>query len=291
MTNIVKQNEVKDLTEFQITEEDTLAIEKFFSEVPAVVVQLDAIYNKIIALSSKDITEDLSEQAKELSAKYAKVRTKFIDAGHKEAKNYSLQYGRYCDHMKKEYYKLVKPKEEELDKIANHFKELERIAKAELKAERLSIINKIDPDGNYEYTGLEDMLPDVFDHFIAGVEIKVAKAKEDAKLLEEARLAKEQVDKIARERAEEEARVLREENARLAEAIKTKIDNTIPTAQDDLSDYEYLDWMFGLYRELRSKLDAKNIQSEEARKIFNNVMLAHDKIINYLNISLEKMEK
>ena len=298
MTNeLTVPNNVQDLTADGITQEDANKIRLYFSDVPSIVSSLDGVYDKIIKLSENDITEELAEQAKELSKKYGKVRTKFIDAGHKDAKHYALQYGRYCDTLKKDMLELVKPKEEKLDGIANFFKEQQRLAKEALKEERLSVIREIDPDGDYRYSGVEDMDDNVFDHFVAGVEAKVAKAKADAKLLEEARIIKEKADKEAAVKAAEEAKALREENERLRRENE-EAKASPPVKPADIKDMKDTDDRHMVVLLLRYYEQAKNsfslgkvMKTDKGKEILDKTMVVNDKLIKYLTEQIQSMEE
>ena len=297
MTNeLTVPNNVQDLTADGITQEDANKIRLHFSDVPNIVSSLDDVYDKIIKLSENDVTEELAEQAKDLSKKYGKIRTKFIDAGHKEAKHYALQYGRYCDTLKKDMLELVKPKEQKLDSIANFFKEQQRLAKEALKGERIEVLNVIDPDGDYKYSGVEDMDDNVFDHFVAGVEAKVAKARADAKLLEEARIIKEKADKEAAVKAAEEAKALREENERLRRENE-EAKASIPVKPADIksmketNDKHIVTLMLKHYEETKKAFTFDLVKTDKGKEILDKTMVVNDKLIKYLTEQIQSMEE
>jgi len=224
---LTKPNEVQTLTEFKITQADALRIDEQFNDLSAVLKQLDEKYELVIKMP---VTPELEETAKQLSKRYAKFRS-IVDERHKTAKEYPLNEGRYCDFMKKSWYERFKPKETKLDEIAETSKMQAKKERDDLQQYRLNVLKEIDPDGEYKYEDLAGMKKDVWELYADGILSRIKKQKDDAKLLEEARVLKEKAEEEAKAKRSEELRKLNEEN----EKLRIEKDEAVRVAEEALA--------------------------------------------------------
>lgn len=220
MTNeVAKLNIVGNLTEYKITEEDQTKIAENFSELTSLLPSLNEKYDALIKI--EEITPEIETFAKELSKRFGKVRTKSKEI-HDDVKKYALNFGKAVDGAYNFIVNDVKPKEIALDAMANTSVNIARQKKAALQEDRLLILKGMDPSGEYYNVNQDyaDMDKEVFYTFVDGVGGKVAKAKADAKLLEEAQAIKDKADaenaikeKLAFEEQRKENERLRSINA------------------------------------------------------------------------------
>ena len=264
MNNLIKVNPA----EFGLVESQSEHMVTALTPVSDMLQVLQKAYDNIIDLP---LTPENCEKFKELSKRYGKTRT-LGDKIIKDEKAFYWSAGKFCDALRNKTHEIIKPIETLLDEKANHFIVLEREAKAERQAERLSILTKIDPDGNYQYEALADMTDDVWDNYIAGVEAKVSKAKADAKLLEEARLIKEEAEAKASVERELEARRLRDENAKAqAEANEARAEADKAKAETKRLEQIEADRLLAIAEaEAKAKQDAeKLLKGSDAYKLKN----------------------
>lgn len=225
MSELIKINP----QEFGLDENRAVEISNAFAPKISERDGLVIIYNDLI---TKDITQEVCNEALSLKRKLVKVRTGIADI-HKTQKAFYLAAGKFVDAWKNKETLPVEQMESKLQEIANYYENLEaqRIAKvAEGRAAELEA---------YEQTGFADlgiMSDEVWANYIAGVklnyETKLAEAaKAEAERLEAERLAEEKrkADEIENERVKKELAKLKaeadkKEAERLAElqAIKAK---------------------------------------------------------------------
>ena len=195
--NIVKLNP----KEYGLEDKQVETIEQAF--LPKIVERdgLSKIYEQIL---TKELTPKLCNEAKQVRLKLVKVRTGIAEI-HKTQKAFFLAAGRFVDAWKNKETAPVEQMEENLEKIENHFVNIEKQRIADLEAKRTEQLR--------QYTeiipmSLGLMQEDVFQAYYASQK----KAYED-------RIAAErqaELDRIAKEKAEAEERErIRIENERL----------------------------------------------------------------------------
>lgn len=188
-------------SEFGLNESQVQSIEQAF--LPKIIERegLAEIYQQVI---TKELTPELCSEAKQIRLKLVKVRTGIAEI-HKTQKAYFLAAGRFVDEWKNKETKPIQQMEENLEKIENHFINIEKQRIADLEAARTEQLKK--------YTdiipmSLGLMQDDVFNAYFDSQK----KAYEDR--IEAEKQA--ELDRIAREKAEAEERErIRIENERL----------------------------------------------------------------------------
>lgn len=190
-----------DPKEYGLESDQVATIEQAFAPKIAERDGLVEIYQQVI---TKELTPELCAEARQIRMKLVKVRTGIAEI-HKTQKAFFLAAGRFVDAWKNKETAPVEQMEENLEKIENHFINLEKERIAKLEAERIEQLR--------QYTeiipmSLGLMQEDVFQAYLSSQK----KAYED-------RIAAEkqaELDRIAREKAEAEERErIRVENERL----------------------------------------------------------------------------
>lgn len=190
-----------DPKEYGLEETQVQTIEQAFAPKIAERDGLIEIYQQVI---TKELTPELCSEAKQIRLKLVKVRTGIAEI-HKTQKAFFLAAGRFVDAWKNKETAPVEQMEENLEKIENHFINIEKQRIADLEAtrtEQLKQYTEIIP------MSLGLMQEDVFQAYLAA-----------QKKIYEDRIAAEkqaELDRIAREKAEAEERErIRIENERL----------------------------------------------------------------------------
>jgi len=198
-----------DPKEFGLEPEQAKEVELVFTPVIAERQNLIPEYNDII---TREITKELTVEARELRLKFVKVRTS-TDKIHKAAKSFYLAGGRFVDAWKNKNITVLTQMEEKLSEIENHFINIEKERIAGLQKERENEVSKYGVDGSYMQLGM--MSVDIWENYILGVKL-AHQAKIDAE-------KKAEEDRIAKEKAEiEERERIRKENERLIAEAKEK---------------------------------------------------------------------
>ncbi len=122
-----------DPKEFGLDETQVVTIEQAFAPKIAERDGLIEVYQKVI---TSELTPELCSDAKQIRQKLVKVRTGIAEI-HKTQKAFFLAAGRFVDAWKNKETAPVEQMEENLEKIENHFINLEKERILKLKAERL----------------------------------------------------------------------------------------------------------------------------------------------------------
>ena len=170
------QIEIVDPKDYGLTENQAEEVEKNFLPVIADRENYEGMYRDILA---REITLDLTKEARELRLKLVKVRTKTSEI-HQVTKAFYLAGGRFVDAWKNKNVKVITEMEESLRNIEDHYEniERERISKlAETRRAELLKYSEILPEG---LGGLSD---EVYQNYLTGVKA-AHQAKIDAEIAE-----------------------------------------------------------------------------------------------------------
>lgn len=207
-----------DPKEYGLEETQVATIEQAFAPKIAERDGLVTIYQQVII---KELTPELCKQAKEIRLKLVKVRTGIADI-HKTQKAFFLAAGRFVDAWKNKETAPVEQMEENLEKIENHFINIEKERIAKLESERTAALK--------QYTdivpqGLGSMQNDVFEAYLASQKKMYEDRLAAEKKAEEDRLAAIEAEKKEQERIRIENEKLKkeaEERERIAEIERKK---------------------------------------------------------------------
>ena len=191
-----------DLSQYGLDETKAALIRKDFDAVLKIAEELETDYNAVIV---KEITPEVSREAKALRIKYMKVRTG-LEEVRKARKAFYLSGGRAVDGLSAAYTHAVEGNEDRLVEIEKHFENIEAARVKKLNDDRCADALKFGVDGSVMNLGL--MPADVWGNYIAGVELQFNARKEAE--------AKVDADRVEKEKAEAEERErIRLENIRL----------------------------------------------------------------------------
>lgn len=158
--------------------------------------KLEEEYKAIIDL---ELTKENCKKFAELKGKVVKNRTRGIEAWHKKEKRFYLDGGRYVDNVKNKEAEVNSKWEEELEKKAKHFENLEKERIKNLVTARHGQLKPYVEDPSiYPCDVMEDV---AFDNLV-----KTLKAGYEARIQEEERIKKEALEKEAKEKLRNERR-------------------------------------------------------------------------------------
>lgn len=184
--------------EFGIETSRAKEIAAQFKPMLAKMEELEEQSNEIKRKAAKEITPELSQEAKELRLQYVKIRTGTA-AIHKEQKAFYLAAGRFVDGWKNAQVFASKGAEEELKTIEDYFERLEQERKEKLAANRWE---QLSPYREEPPSGLAEMEEDVFQAFLTMAkqnhEDQLRAEQEAERLREIALLDKERRYQVAR---------------------------------------------------------------------------------------------
>jgi len=229
-----------DMAQYGLDEQKAALIRKDFDAVLKIAEELEESFNAVIV---KEVTPEVSKEAKALRIKYMKVRTG-LEEVRKARKAFYLSGGRAVDGLSAAYTHAVEGNEQRLKAIETHFEDMEKARIAKLEAERIEAASKFDNDARLMKLG--EMAEDVWKNYILGVELsynhrKAAEQKaeeerkaaaeaeaarqaeiqnENARLREEAEKARKAANEQERIRAEEEADRKEKEEAERKERLR-----------------------------------------------------------------------
>lgn len=179
-----------DPKEYGLQEEKAKPIENaFFPKI----AERDGLKEIYVTLLTKEINEDVANEARKLRLKLVKVRTGVAEV-HKVEKAFHLAAGKYCDAWKNKITLPVTQMEERLTEIENHFDNLEDERRKKLKEERLAQLAQYDSDG--EFMDLVNMPEDIFDTYLDGIKIGYDAKIEEERLEEKEKLRLQAVQKL-----------------------------------------------------------------------------------------------
>lgn len=186
---------ILDPKEFGIDSNKALELQK---DLPQMLSERDTLaeaYDNVIRM---EITPETSKMARELRLKIRDNRTKGIEPWHKTNKAYFLAAGKYLDAVKNREVEINQRMEANLEEIEK-VEEIARNKELDDRLEnRLNHLKSVDPEGVHH--GMRDLSDDVFDAYLMALEMRIAKAKEEADRIEKERLAKEAQALIFNER-------------------------------------------------------------------------------------------
>ena len=148
-------------SDYGLEESKAKQISDMFKPMLDAMVELEDEYNGII---SKDISQLLCKEAKDLRLKYVKIRTGTAKI-HKELKQFYLQGGRFVDGWKNAQLMASQGIEEKLLNIENHYENIEKERLAKLQDERAKLLlpYELDPVPN----NLGEMKEDIWNNFLS----------------------------------------------------------------------------------------------------------------------------
>lgn len=251
MSELVKINP----EEFGLKANEAAQVEAVFKPMLEKMSELEGEFNEIVSLPIEPTT---IKKAKELKQKYVKIRTTTADI-HKNAKAYYLAGGRFVDGWKNAQLMASQGKEEILEKIINHFENLEKERKEKLRAERWE---KLQQYIEVEPFGLGEMTESVWDALYNGTIANYNAKIEAERKAEEERIAKEKAEAEERERirlenerlkleAEAKEKQLAEERAK-AEAERKAIEEKARKEREEAD------------RKLKAEQEAAKLAAEKA---------------------------
>ena len=201
-------NEVIEASEYGLKKEQVISVEAAFSEKSKERGLISESYAQIIG---KDICPEVAKEARTLRLRAVKVKSS-ISTIHKTQKDFSLQFGKYCDAWK---CKETAPIQQIIDSLMEieKFEERQELeGLAELQKTRVAEISPYIE--NAEAMDLSGMADEVWDAFLS-VKISEYKAKVEAERVAEAeRLVKKEAA------AKERKRVIDENKKLKAEALE-----------------------------------------------------------------------
>jgi hypothetical protein len=205
--------------EFGLTDDTAKNIQAQFEPMLAKMTELEGEYNKVIAMPIG--TPEATKQAKELRLKYVKVRTG-TEAIHKKQKEFYLSGGRFVDGWRNAQKFASQGKEEKLEAIEKYAENLEKERRNKLHESRIEMIRPFVPDTSaYDFRLMEE---DVFQAFLTAKQTAFEdeqKAKAEAVRIEQ---EKAEADRIEKARLMEEARISAEELQKARAELKAKED-------------------------------------------------------------------
>jgi hypothetical protein len=192
-------------------------------------------YNEIT--SHTEITPDVSEKASSLRKKVGKIRTA-ISKIHKAKKEYWLNGGRSVDSWKNTNTEIVEQKEKKLLEIETHFQRIEQERIAKMRESRIETLKQYEVDGTLIPT-IAIMDESTWESFLMGEKLKFEAKKEQERIVEEQRLAKEKADAEEREKMRIENERLKAE-AKAKEELRSKRSNELKPYIIFIRDYNEL---------------------------------------------------
>ncbi len=252
MSEIVKLE--IDPTQYGLEKTEAEQIQAVFVPMLNRLKELEDEYNGIV---SKPITPELVGLAKATRLKLVKVRTGTAEI-HKKAKAYYLAGGRAVDGLKNTMLFAIEGKEEELEKIENHYVNIEKERIRLLNEERINLVSSFGVDGSV--MGLGNMTDAVWENYFCGVKLAYEAKIKAEREAEDARLAAIEAERIRQEEIAAENKRLKEEaekQAAILEAERKKADEERKKAEAERLESE---------RIANEKIEAEKKKAEEARK-------------------------
>lgn len=205
--------------EFQLTESKGIEIQTSFELMTKENIELSKIYDVLI---KKELSQELSEEAKNLRLRFVKVRTGIAKI-HKAEKAVFWNAGKFVDALKNKFTVSVEIQESRLKEIENHFENLEKERIEKLKIERSEIVRKFNIDPELLSLGL--MNENIWNDYISGVKLnydaKIKAEKEaETKRIAEEKAEKERIDKIQAENKKLKLEAIEKEKAQKLELAK-----------------------------------------------------------------------
>jgi len=208
--------------EFGLDVEKAKDVESAFAPVITEQAEYEKMYVEII---TKEITPELTKEARELRLKLVKVRTA-TDKIHKSSKAFYLAAGRFVDAWKNKTTSTNEVMEAKLEEIENYYINLEKQRIEKLKSERLAELTPL----GFQYSNgfdLGNMDAAGYESLKRGLEIAKQEKEQAERKAEEERIAKEQAERKA-----EEERIAKEQ-AESAERERIRLENEALKAQQE----------------------------------------------------------
>lgn len=128
------------------------------------VTERDILLANSVTILSKEITPELSKEARELRLKLVPIRTG-IDKIHKVEKDFYLQAGKFVDAIKNKLQQPIIQREEQLKSIEEHYDRLEKERLENLQRERADLLRPYSDKA--DELDLVSMDQEVFEAFLS----------------------------------------------------------------------------------------------------------------------------
>ena len=151
------------------------------------VTERDILLANSVTILSKEITPELSKEARELRLKLVPIRTG-IDKIHKVEKDFYLQAGKFVDAIKNKLQQPIIQREEQLKSIEEHYDRLEKERLENLQRERADLLRPYSDKA--DELDLVSMDQEVFEAFLSAR--KATFEAEQKRLAEEEKQREEQ---------------------------------------------------------------------------------------------------
>lgn len=193
ITNVV----ILDPKEFDLEPEKGASILGSFTPK---VVESNALANIYTQLLTKEMTPEVSQEAKDLDKKLGVIE-RDITSIHKKEKAFYLAGGRFVDAAKNKYLEPISQMREKLKEMAVFFETQEKLKTEEIKKEREALLKGLEVEG-FEELGLGTMREDVWESYLEICKNKFAKKEEERKKIAEAAAEKQKLDALHQTRKE-----------------------------------------------------------------------------------------
>jgi hypothetical protein len=244
MSNLIIKPE-----EFGLEVNEAKQVQAVFVPMLEAISQLEDNYNNIV---SKEITPELTKEAKELRLKFVKIRTKTAEI-HKKAKAYYLAGGRFVDAFKNAQLQASGEKEEQLKNIEEYYINLEKKRLQKLQEDRITEITPYVDD--VTALNLASMADDVY---LAYFNSKKKDYEDKIKAEKEAEKARLKAEKEEKARIEAQ----RLENEKLKAEAEAREKLLEKEREEARKKQEELEAKAKAEAEAREKLEAEKAQKE-----------------------------
>lgn len=206
-------------------------IKATFEPMAKMLAEFEQEYNNVIAEASKNITSDVTKNAKRLRLDIAKVRIE-AEKARKEQKEEYLRAGKAIDGVSNILKWAVTEKENKLKEIELYFENLEKQRLIDLQNTRAKLISKYLDDAHER--DLSSMDEDVWNAYFESKKKAFEDKIEAEKKAEQERIAREKAEAEERERVRiENERLRKEAEEREAQIAKERAEAAAKQAEID----------------------------------------------------------
>lgn len=255
-------------------------IRKVFEPMTKMLTAFEESYNEVVELAEKEITQEVTTQAKNLRIQISKIRTS-AEKVRKDEKEEYLRAGKAIDGVNNILKWAIVEKENKLKDIENYFEIREQQRLVDLQYERMDLLQPFVGDDYVK--DLSSMDEDVWNAYLSAKKKDYEDRIEAEKKAEADRIAKEKAEKEEQERIRKENEKLKKE-AEERESRNKQLRPYIQFIRDydkllNLSELEYKKefqdikkgaedhWEFERTEQIRKEEEeAKRLKSEQVAK-------------------------